>query len=190
MNIACVVLAAGLAKRFGGDKLLHPIEGVSILRRTMAALVDPRLVPRFAVVPAGCAAVGSIARECGFQTVPNAHPEDGLSGSVRLGLAAAAESDAVLFAVGDQPFLCAASVSRLADLFETKNHGCMAALSYHGSRGNPVVFSRAYYDELMQLSGDRGGSTVIAAHPELLLLCEAGSERELFDVDRKEDLPC
>lgn len=190
MNIGCVVMAAGLATRFGGDKLLHPIDGVPILRRTFSALTDPRFFPRIAVVPAECAVIGSIALACGFQTVLNEHPQDGLSVSVRLGLAAAEEADAILFAVGDQPFLCADSVSRLLDLFETKNQGCMAALAYHGSRGNPVVFSRTYYDELRQLSGDRGGSSIIAAHPDRLLLCEAGSARELFDVDRKEDLSC
>ena len=53
--------------------------------------------------------------------------------------------------------------------------------------GNPCIFSREYYQELMEITGDKGGKQIICAHKEDVVLCET-EEAELRDVDVPEQL--
>ena len=103
-----------------------------------------------------------------------------------LGLSAMGGMEGVLFSVCDQPFLTTDSIIRLLHSFEqSKNAIC--ALSWQGQRGNPVIFPADLFMELAALTGDTGGGAVIRRHPERLALVEAGSPRELADLDRRED---
>ncbi|MBQ7754245.1 MAG: hypothetical protein IJR78_00760, partial [Clostridia bacterium] len=59
-----------------------------------------------------------------------------------------------------------------------------------GKRGNPVIFPASLFPELVQISGDKGGRRVIAAHRDLLRTVQVPAW-ELKDIDRKEDMgPC
>ena len=60
----------------------------------------------------------------------------------------------------------------------------MAAVSIKGEPGNPCIFSRKYYSDLMKLTGDRGGKRVLKAHLEDVVLYEIKNEKELTDVDK------
>ena len=64
---------------------------------------------------------------------------------------------------------------------------CIAAAAHNGNRGNPCLFPARFFPELCALEADRGGSSVIRRHENVLLLVEAG-ERELFDCDTKQAL--
>jgi molybdenum cofactor cytidylyltransferase len=117
-------------------------------------------------------------------TVTNPSPEQGISGSIIAGLRALPEtSEAALIAVGDQPHLTADAIAKLAGGFAP---GKIVVPRYGDHRGNPPVFDRRFFPELLRLQGDRGGQSVIAAHPEsvieLTLPATMGD-----DVDRPED---
>ena len=86
----------------------------------------------------------------------------------------------------DQPLLRRETVERLIDAWLAQPER-IAALAHSGVRGNPCIFPARYFDELLALEGDRGGSAVIRQHPEALLLVEAAAE-ELADVDTARDL--
>ena len=185
MRVGAVLLAAGRGRRFGGNKLLCPVEGTPLVLRAMDAL-PPRLFCRAAVV-SGWPEILELARRRGYLAVDNPLADEGQAASVRLGLAALGEVDGALFAVCDQPFLTAGSVTRLLRCFsETPERIC--ALAWAGRRGNPAVFPAALFPELLALAGDVGGGAVIRAHPGLLRLVEAGSPAELRDVDTPADL--
>jgi len=180
-TLSAVLLAAGLGSRYGSNKLLVPVEGVPLYRRAFSAL-PARGFFRAAVV--SCYdEILSEASNSRYIPVENPRPQEGQSLSVKLGLTAVAEgSDAVLFAVCDQPWLTRESVERLTARWRAHpEHIC--ALGCGGKRGNPCIFPRKYYDELLALTGDVGGSRVIRAHPSDLLLVEAPA-RELADLDR------
>lgn len=178
MNCGAVLLAAGLGRRFGGDKLHFQIEGVSLFTRAMTA-VPACGFARAAAVSGDDTLLGAAAA-AGYLPVRNDAPERGVSHSIQLGLAQMAGMDAVLFAVCDQPCLTAQSVARLT---AAAAPGRIAALSWKGKRGNPVVFPREYFPELLALRGDTGGSAVIARHLDRLLLVSAQSGMELCDLD-------
>lgn len=183
MRVGAVLMASGAAVRFGGNKLLHRVEGLPMICRAFQAL-PARLFYRAAVVSA-CPEILSLAAEHGYLPVPNPDAAQGQSASVRLGLAALGKVDGALFAVCDQPWLERGSVLRLLDAF-ARHPDRICALSWQGRRGNPVLFPPDLFPALLALTGDRGGGAVIRA--ERLLLVEAGSPRELRDVDAPEDL--
>ena len=103
-----------------------------------------------------------------------------------LGTEAMADCDAILYQVADQPLLEQDTVRRELEYFRTHpDH--IVGLAHNGVRGNPCIFPRKFFPELMALEGDVGGNVVIRAHPDALLLYET-SAAELRDVDTVEAL--
>ena len=177
LKIGCVVLAAGNARRFGSNKLKAQVDGASLIRRALDA-VPSGLVT---VVVSQYPEILALAGECGFEAVLNDQPGLGLSRSVRLGLEKLLDCDGVLFLVADQPWLKRDSAEALAALW-AQNPGRIAAMAHGGVRGNPCLFPARFYPELLELTGDRGGSAVIRRHEDALILLETDA-LELADVD-------
>lgn len=184
MKLGCVVMAAGRGSRFGANKLLQDFRGKPLCRWAMEA-VPPAEFSEVCVVT-GYEPVEELAREFGFRTVWNRQPEVGISLTIRLGLEQLADCGGVLFMTADQPLLTAASVTRLAEAFREAPEAILAA-SHGGRRGNPCLFPKALFPELLALQGDVGGSAVIRAHGELLRLVELPA-RELADCDTAQAL--
>ena len=184
LRIGCLVMAAGCGSRFGRNKLEAEVDGKSLLRRALEA-VPAEEFHRITVVTQydGAAA---LAESFGFDVVRNDRPQDGLSCTVRLGTEAMADCDAILYQVADQPLLERGTVRRELEFFRA-HPDCIVGLSHNGVRGNPCVFPRRFFPELMALEGDVGGNVVIRAHPEALMLFEAPAS-ELRDVDTVEAL--
>ena len=181
MDIACILLASGYGRRYGGNKLLTLWEGVPLYRRAFSALPPALFSP--AVVTSPYAEILAAAGQAGYLPLLNCRPWEGVAAGIRLGLRAALHSDGALFAVCDQPNLTTNSILKLTNSFldcPTRIH----ALAWQGKKGNPVIFPRSLYPELLALQGDTGGSAVIRRHPELLTLTEADGAAELEDVDR------
>ena len=180
MKLGAVLMAAGFGRRFGGNKLLHPVDGVPMIERAMAA-VPAELFSRACVV-SRYPDILALAGERGYVPIPNPDAAQGQSASVRLGLAALADMDGVLFCVCDQPYLRRNSVERLlADFAAHPN--CICALSWRGERGSPAMFPRELFPELLALTEDQGGGGVIRTHQDRLRLVEASASMELQDVD-------
>ena len=184
-SIGCVVMAAGNAVRYGDNKLMAQFQGKTIMEHVLEAVPSDRFTKVCVVTQYD--EVEDLAGRYGFLCIRNERPQDGISRTVRLGTRALMdECDAILYLVSDQPLLRRESLEKLLDCCLCYPDHIVCA-SWGGKRGNPCIFPRKYYPELLSLQGDAGGSTVIKAHKEALLLCETGRE-ELADVDTKEDL--
>ena len=180
----CVVLAAGSARRFGGNKLTAAVAGVTLIRRALSAVPAERF-SQVAVVTQ-YPEIWELAKEFSFTPVRNDAPEAGVSRSIALGLAALGNCPGALFLVADQPLLRRESVDALVTLWQEKPDG-IAALGHGGVRGNPCFFPARLFPELRALQGDRGGAAVIRRHEDLLTLLEV-DPRELQDADTPEAL--
>ena len=183
-KLGCVVMAAGNARRFGGNKLSAELDGRSLILRALEAVPRP-LFEKTAVVTQYPEVI-ALAERMDFQAVENPHPDYGISHTVRLGLAGLQNCDGVMFLVSDQPLLRRESVEALVRLWYTQPER-IAALSHGGVRGNPCLFPARFFPELLALTEDHGGNTVIRRHEEALTLLEAAAE-ELADVDTAADL--
>jgi len=185
MRIGAVLLAAGQSARFGSNKLLAGFGGQPMVCRAMDAAVQLE-ASRFAVV-ASCGEIAALARARGFDVIQNGAPEMGQAHSIVLGAKAMADMDAVLFLAGDQPLLTGESLRLLVRRFEESGKG-IACLADETHRGNPAVFAKAYFPELLRLSGDRGAKGILRAHEDDLLIVPCIGENELADADTPEVL--
>jgi molybdenum cofactor cytidylyltransferase len=99
------------------------------------------------------------------QIVVNPTPEEGQSGSLRAGIAALPPSvDAALIALGDQPALAPSIIPALLAARRTSPK-LIVAPRYRDGQGNPVVFKREIFPELLRLTGDRGARPIIQKEP-------------------------
>lgn len=182
MELGCVVMAAGNARRFGENKLAAELRGRSLILRALEA-VPPEKFAKVVVVTQ-YPEIMRLAKEFHFAALHNDHPEYGISHTIELGLTALRDCEGAMFLVSDQPLLRRESVAALADLWQARPEG-IAALAHGGVRGNPCVFPARFYPELLALTEDTGGNAVIRRHEDALTLLEVDAE-ELCDVDTAE----
>ncbi|HKZ08833.1 MAG TPA: nucleotidyltransferase family protein [Methylomirabilota bacterium] len=161
--IAGVVLAAGLSRRMGRPKLLLPLDGRPLIRRTVEALAAAGLAELVVVVPPESDAIRAALDGLPVRFAVNPAPEAGQAGSVVAGVAALTPATtAALIALGDQPDLPRVV---LAGLLERHRAGGAAIVAprYREGRGNPVLFTAAVFPELLRLTGDQGARAVVVA---------------------------
>lgn len=187
MKIALVLTAAGSSKRFGSDKLAYPIDGKPMLLHALELYdrLSDRFVSRTVVLKTGAEERRMVAERMEYIVAENPDPERGIASSVVIGTESAVKSDpdGILYAVGDQPRVTETTVNALLDAFY-KDPTRIVAPAANGRRGNPVLFPKDLFPELLALSGDVGGSRVIAKHPDRLVTVETPAA-ELDDIDTR-----
>lgn len=185
IKLGVVLLAAGRSERFGSNKLLANLDGRPLVCHALEAM---RAAPaaRLCVVT-GSDGIAALACEYGYAVIRNDLPQLGQSHSVRLGVRAMQDMDAVLLLVGDQPMLTGASLSRLVQAFAESEKG-IACLRDETHMGNPAVFAAKYYPELLALSGDRGAKGILRTHEHDLLVVDCVQSGELADADTPQAL--
>lgn len=175
-----ILLAAGQSHRFGNeDKLAADFLGQPLAMHVVTALEDAPFLDRVAITSG--TALDFAAR--GYRIIDNPTPERGLSGSVKLGVAAAqaAGADAMLIALADMPRVTLAQVLRLLDACTDEN---AVVASSDGVRAcPPAVFGSGRFVELADAVGDEGGRAMIRAGIHII-----ASPEELIDIDTPADL--
>lgn len=186
-NIGILLLAAGAGKRFGGNKLSAYVDDEKMYVRAMN-LIDAQSRVNSVVVVTGNKEIMNEAKRRGMEVAWNIYPEKGISRSIRLGIEkmfeTSPEIDGIMFMVSDQPWIQKETIGRMLDGF----NGGIFALRHEGRPGNPVIFSKTYFYELMELTGDVGGRQVMKRHEKDIYYLEVLDEKELRDVDRREQL--
>jgi CTP:molybdopterin cytidylyltransferase MocA/SAM-dependent methyltransferase len=184
-----IVLAAGAGQRFGGGKLLAPIDGRPILQHVLDALAGAGIEDPVVVVGADAAALDFVIEWRGARRVANPAPERGLSSSLQLGWAAAMGAQpgpgAVLVVLGDQPSLDPDVIRTLLAQPVDPARPVVVARYADGAR-NPVRLEPEAGDLVRAATGDRGLGPLLAARPELVRIVEVGGTNP--DVDRPADL--
>jgi len=180
MRLGIVLLAAGRSSRFGANKLLADFEGRPMVCRALDAAKEV-CAARVAVVT-GNEAIGQLAQTYGYSVIANHSPELGQSYSIRLGVSAMQDMDAVLLMVCDQPLLTGESLARLLEWFVSGGKG-IACLRDQSHMGNPAVFDVKYFPDLLALEGDRGAKGILRAHEDDLIVVDAIGKNELSDAD-------
>jgi molybdenum cofactor cytidylyltransferase len=188
-GVFAAVLAAGKGRRMGGPKHLLPVGpgGEPMLACCVRALLGAGLAPaQLAVVlRAGDEPGQACARELGVRALA-VSGEEGRSASVRTALGAApAHASGFLFALADQPLLLGLDFAALLAAFAAAPER-IAAASYAGERGSPVLFPARLRGELLALRGAQGGRAVLGAHPQDVLEEPLPPERGR-DLDSPQD---
>lgn len=184
---AAVILAAGASSRFGSPKQLLDWQGQSLLRHVVLQSLAAPVHQVIVVVGAHFAEVAVTLQGLPVTMVYNPDWEQGQSTSMQAGLRACApETQATLFVLGDQPALPSELLQRLVAAHR-QTLAPIVAPHHQGRRGNPVLFDRACFAELLAVTGDSGGRPLFAKHAEQVVWIETGPEA-LEDIDRPEDV--
>jgi len=163
--IAAVVLAAGLSRRMGQAKLLMPVAGRAIVRHAVEGVLAGGVDSVWVVTGPDGGPIEAALAGLDVQIVVNPAPEEGQAGSVRAGIAALpAPVDTALIALGDQPALEPSIIPALLAARRTSTRPIVAP-RYRDGQGNPVVFKREIFPELLRLTGDQGARPVIQKEP-------------------------
>lgn len=184
-----IYMAAGSSTRFGAEnKLLHKIDGKPMFLHgfsLLVQLVNERqdctltVVTRYAEI---LKEMKKHTQNASIRMVYSPDSENGISYTVRAGVSSVLplqERDTLVFVVADQPYLSRETVEALLQAGQV----CPLVCVRSGDRpGNPVLFSARYVPELLSLTGDHGGSTVLRRHAAqcVFVCCDA---RELVDFD-------
>ena len=163
--IAAVVLAAGLSRRMGQPKLLMKVGGRALVRYVVESVLSGGVDSVWVVTGPDVEPVEAALAGIEVQIAVNPAPEEGQAGSVRTGIAALPASvDAVLIALGDQPLLAPSIIPALLAARRTTPK-LIVAPRYRDGQGNPVVFKREIFPELLRLTGDQGARPIIQKEP-------------------------
>lgn len=177
-----ILLAAGRSERFGqADKLQEPFLGQPLAFHVVTALEDAPFRTRFAV----CSNTALDFAGRGYTVLHNADPDQGMSSSLKLGVAAAQAigCDAVIVALADMPRVTASHIYRLLDAAEGKGRDAVVASSNGVHPTPPALFGADRFAALLQTEGDEGARAMIRAGRHVI-----APEAELLDIDRPEDL--
>lgn len=195
IRLACVVLAAGKSQRFGSNKLLEDMCGRTVLERNLGAVPFEEfeavniVTSREEVYIAADRYCRNISKDTLRQGTEKfrciRYPGGELSDSIRQGLADIGGLDGYMFLNGDQPLLRKSSVRRLLDAFREKPCA-IHRLAVEESAASPVIFPKAAYPELINLTGENGGKVIIKSGKYDIILTEAGQAFEIMDVDTPE----
>lgn len=186
---SAVILAAGRASRMGGpNKLLAEFDGVPQIRRIAIAALESKAREVIVVIGHQAPRIQAALDGLPARFADNPHYAEGLSTSLRAGIeATSTNSDAALVILSDMPQLTTRHLNALIDAHEPQKGAHIALASVNGKRGNPVLWSRRFFPDLMKLAGDTGARHLLAAYPECVVDVEIGPAAAL-DIDTPEAL--
>ena len=179
-DTAIILMAAGIGRRFGSNKLLAPFHGRPLWEYAWERAVEAKKELGIQVLMVS--GYQPLLQAPEVIPVCNDLPLLGASHTVRLGVKEAEKlgMQYAVFMVSDQPMLKTSSLKRL---IEAREPGKIVCLSKDGRAGNPVVFHRDFFPELLALTGDRGGKMVMHRHMDAVKWVEADEMSELTDID-------
>jgi molybdenum cofactor cytidylyltransferase len=183
MTRACVglLLAAGQGRRFGGNKLLHPLDDGTAMMLASARPLRAVLPEVLAVVGAADGKVARLLAQEGIQVVYNPHARGGVGTSIACGVAASRHAGGWVIALADMPWIPQTVVQTVAAALSCGAD--IVAPVYRGQRGHPVGFSARHAAALMSLNADEGARGIIDAHRDSLELIEVHDRGVLVDID-------
>ena len=181
-QIVGILLAAGSGRRFGADKRLHPLANGTPMALASSRRLAEACTRTLVVIRPGDTALAILLATEGMETVVCNEAEKGMGHSLSCGIAASAEADGWLVALADMPYIKPASYH--AVMAALQNGASLARPTYKGIIGHPVGFSTDYLPELLALTGDQGGKTILDAHRDDLRCCPLEDPGILRDIDQ------
>jgi CTP:molybdopterin cytidylyltransferase MocA/xanthine/CO dehydrogenase XdhC/CoxF family maturation factor len=184
-----VVLAAGLSRRMGKNKLILNVNGKPLVRHAVEAALQGGLDPILVVTGHDAPAVEKALAGLPISFVHNENFAAGLSASLKRGIAALPhDRDGAMVLLGDMPEVSGELIaSVMAEFDPAKGRGiCIATAK--GAHGHPVLWARKFFAEIATLTGDSGAKSLISAHRDEVCEIPAPGRAPLTDIDTPADL--
>jgi molybdenum cofactor cytidylyltransferase len=187
LNVVAILLAAGSAKRFGSDKLLHalPHEVPIAIQaaRHLSAVFQKDIL---AVVGPEATALPDLLRAEGCRVVVCGNAAEGMGASLACGVRAAADAGGFVVALGDMPFIRASTIAAVRDALVAG--APLVAPYFRARRGHPVGIAGSFRAQLEALQGDEGARRLLDTHADKLIKVPVGDPGAIRDIDTPGDL--
>ena len=185
--ICAVVLAAGLSRRMGVQKLLLPFGGKTVIAHIVDQLLASTVDEVHVIVGHQAENISAELSGRAIFIVNNPNYKSGMLSSVRCGLANLPEKcRAVLVVLGDQPSVTTELIDQMIRTFATTEKSILVPL-YKGKRGHPILFSSHYRDEILTHYGDVGLRGLLHNHSDDIYELTVSNASVLCDMDYPED---
>ena len=187
-RVAALVLAAGRSTRMGAiNKLIAEIGGKPLVRIAAEQALASHASPVVVVTGHQHEKVEAALAGLPVRIVHNPDYADGLGTSLKTGIAAVpADVDGAVVCLGDMPQVDAALIDKLIGAFDPERGALVVVPSIAGRRGNPVLWSRRFFADLMAIQGDIGARHLIGAYAEAVVEVPVDGAAALTDVDTPE----
>ena len=199
LSTAAIILAAGSSSRMGGGrhKLLLPLDDRPVLAHVIDATLASQARPIIVVLGHQSDQVRSQIKHYTIHhditLIENMNYLQGMSTSLRLGVqtllsygykksSTSYQVDSALIMLGDQPMVTPQVIDTLIGAYRTTGRSIVAPF-YNGKRGSPVLFDKRLFPELIEVTGDEGGRTVLEHHRQEVELVEMSDAMANYDVD-------
>ncbi|MGP0088466.1 MAG: NTP transferase domain-containing protein [Xanthobacteraceae bacterium] len=187
---AALLLAAGRSTRMGGpNKLLAEVGGKPLVRITAEQALASRASPVIVVTGHQRELVESALAGLPVRFVHNPDFAQGLATSLKAGIGVLpADTDGVIVCLGDMPQISAKLIDALISAFDPEKGALIVVPTLGGRRGNPVLWSRRFFADLVALDGDVGARHLIGRYPEALAEMPVTDQAVLVDIDTPDAL--
>jgi len=179
-----IILAAGFSRRMGDNKLLMEYKGKTIIESVIETIKKSKVTNLILVAKDD--KIIEIGKKLNIKTVKNHKAEIGQSQSIKLGITHGNLNYDYMFFCGDQPFINEFTINKLID-YSKENKERIIIPKFRGKVGNPVIFPKAYKEELLNISGDTGGRVIIKSKKEKVLYVEVDDPLFIQDIDNLEE---
>ena len=187
MKTYIIYLAAGNSRRFKEDKLHTLFKGKELYLYgidTLKQLLKHRNDIEIIIVSNTI----DIQEKC-IYSYKSPLSERGISYSIKAALDHINQQKdyQMMFMVADQPYLSYQTLNKMIDVFNQSSYS-ICSLMFKDRVGNPVIFSKGYFNELYSLKEDQGGRKIVNKYPQECFYFIIENEKELYDIDYQSDL--
>lgn len=170
MNVSIIILAAGASSRMGAAKQLLLVDGKTLIKRICDTAMDTTCHPIVVVLGANRNIIRNETERMPITVIDNPQWENGMSSSIKMGLAGAYMTEkaieAVIFLTVDMPYVSAELINKMIEKAESDEKIEIVACKYENQMGIPVLFKRSIFTDLLELSGDEGAKKVVVKNKD------------------------
>ena len=187
--IAGLILGAGRSRRMAPHNklLVTDKSGKTMIARVVDNVLSSNARPILVVT--GHQAE-QLETALGGRPVRYVHAPDyaeGLSASLKAGIAAVPpECAAALVCLGDMPLVTGRMIDRLLSMYDPDAGRLIVLPTFRGKQGNPMLWDRRFFPEILQISGDSGARFLVGKHAESVCEVEMADDAVLRDFDTTE----
>ncbi len=190
-TVAAVVLAAGKSTRMApyNKLLVADRAGKPMIARVVDNVLSGPARPVIVVTGHRAEDIRAALSGRPVTFVHAEHYADGLAASLRAGIAAVpAACRGAIVCLGDMPLVTGRMLDRLVAAHDPVEGRSIVVPVHKGEIGNPILWDRALFPEILALSGDAGARVLLRRHMEQVAEIDIGDDAVLRDFDTVESL--
>ena len=187
--LTAIVLAAGSSRRMGKNKLLLPYRGRPLLTYVVGNILSAKVGPVIVVTGHDAGQIGAALKGLHVQLVHNPGYDTGMTSSIQAGVSAAGD-DGYMICLSDMALISPGEYRLLKNAFDKeykRDKACIIQPVYDNQTGNPVIFSAAWRQAILEHSGPEGCKNILRSHTDHCYQVEMPTSSILQDVDWPED---